>query len=78
VHVTRTYRAFGISAIVGDLTALARVLWWKSFRKHANRFRSISNEIMPTLLFTMAPVVLVGPAAVNIIRQRLPVAAAAA
>lgn len=46
VHATHTLNAFFVSAIVGGLLAIAMVAWRRDFRKHAQQFFAILNEVM--------------------------------
>lgn len=46
VHVTHTFNAFCISAIVGAVMAVLMVLWKRSLRKHTLQFKAILTEII--------------------------------
>ncbi len=46
VYCTTTVYAFGVSAAVGAVLAIAMVAWRRGWRKHSIQFQTILNEIM--------------------------------
>ncbi len=58
IHVTHTFYAFAVSAVIGALLAVLMVVYQKSWRKHAAQFWMIVNEILtikdPDQLSTIA------------------------
>ena len=46
IHVTHTFYAFAVSAVIGGVLALLMVVYRKAWTKHGNQFWLILNEIL--------------------------------